>query len=65
MNMKFSIMYFGQLDRIFLIFKNVFEREYKWRGGAEGETDSSPSGEPEAGLDPRTLRWRPGLKADT
>ena len=32
------------------------EKESISRGGAEGDVDSPLSGEPDAGLDPRTLR---------
>jgi len=34
----------------------VSERKHKWGGGAEGgEAGPAPIGEPDAGLDPRTL----------
>ena len=34
------------------------------RGGIEGKTDSPLNREPNTGLDPRTLRSQPDLKAD-
>ena len=50
-----------------MLFIYLKEREHKWRGEAEGEGEagSSLSGEPNVGLDPRTLRSCPELKADT
>ena len=65
---RFSL-FFKKKDFIYL-FEGERERgrekAHKWGGGAEGEreADFPLSREPNSGLDPRTLRWWPELKAD-
>ena len=48
-----------------MYFLKLYFSESEQGGGAEGEreADSLPSGEPDVGLDPRTLRSQPELKS--
>jgi len=49
------------LKKIFIYFR---EREHEWEGQRESQTDSTLSGEPDAGLDPMTQRTQPQQKSE-
>jgi len=52
------------LPVIFFLKIYLFWRESGGGAEGEGQADSSPSKEPDVGLDPRTLRSRPKPKSD-
>ena len=53
-NLELFELQMDYFKRLFLILLER-EREHEQRGEAEGETDSSLSGEPHVRLDPRVL----------